>query len=103
MDFKALNVTFLHDSFPMLFNDEVLRHLVRKEVYSFTDGFTKSLKRTRKGQHFLQSGALFPTMLFLLGLKCPFFIFQYRDRCIQIIHPQVIRILPKLLDNIHHA
>jgi hypothetical protein len=39
VDLKKLNDSYLHDSFPMPFTDEVLDNVGGQEVYSFTDGF----------------------------------------------------------------
>jgi hypothetical protein len=40
VDMIKLNDSFLHDSFPTPFTDEVLENVEGHEAYSFTDGFS---------------------------------------------------------------
>jgi hypothetical protein len=40
VDLRNLNDAYLHDPFPMPFNEEVLDNVGGQEVYSFTDGFS---------------------------------------------------------------
>ena len=41
VDLRKLNDACLHDPFPTPFMDEVLKSVGEKEVYSFTDGFSR--------------------------------------------------------------
>ena len=44
VDLRKLNDAFLHDPFPTPFTDEVLDNVRGQEVYSFTDGFSFTIK-----------------------------------------------------------
>jgi hypothetical protein len=41
VDFCGLNTTSAHDLFSTPFSDNVLVHVVRKEIFPFTDGFER--------------------------------------------------------------
>ena len=40
VDYRILNFSYVHDTFLMHFNDELLYQVVGNEAYSFIDGFT---------------------------------------------------------------
>ena len=66
VDLRKLNDTYMHDTFPTPFTDEVLEAVGGQEVYSFTDGFfgyhhNRIAKEVDIKQHLLLNGAISST------------------------------------------
>ena len=81
MDYRSLNVAYVHDPFPMPFNDEVLDQVEGNKAYSFTNGFSDYhhvwiLEEDKKHTTFATEWGSFAYNVMPFGLKNASVIFS---------------------------
>jgi hypothetical protein len=74
VDYRSLNISFVHDPFPTPFSDEVLDQVAGNEAYSFTDGFfryhlVRIIEEDKKKTTFTTEWGSFSYNVMPFGLK----------------------------------